>query len=189
MATKTAQNTNLKERRDQVINTVKSVNCMFVDMADDLIEGTITTGTKYQKLAANAIKKSEPIIEKQVDMVFDTIEMAIDQLQSNNKRFQKLLGITKQVDMATEKISQIAKRVSDKVEDQMEEAGETLKSTISRTKATTQKQTATAKKQVKRTVKTVKKETKAVVKTAQKEVKAATPKRTVGRPRKSNNTK
>ncbi len=121
MATKTASKTNVQQRKNQVLQTVKKVNCMFIDLAEDMIEGTVATGTKYQKMAVKVINKSEPIIEKQVELLFDTAEMAIEQVQSNSKRFQKLLGITKQVDQASIRIGELVKTVSEKVEDSMED--------------------------------------------------------------------
>ncbi len=177
MARQKSNTAKLQDRRDQIMDSVKTVHCKVVDLAEDLIEGTVTTGAKYQKVAVNAIKKSEPIIEKQVDLVFDSMEMFVDQVQSNSKRLQKLLGITKQVDMATERIGKMVKMVSGRVEEGIDEAEKTIKTTFRQ-----------GKKEAEKAVKTVKAEAKKVSKSVAREVKAA-PKRKVGRPRKTTATK
>ncbi len=173
MARQAKSNVNLDKKRNQVIDSVKSVNCMFINMAEGLIEETVSTGTKYQRLAVKAIKKSEPIIEKQVDLIFDSVEMAIDQVQANNKRFQRLLGITKQVNKAKKTIGKLVENVSDKVEEGMEDANKTIQSTFKQ-----------AKKETEKAVKVVKAEAKKTRKTATKSIKAA-PKKTTTRRRKT----
>ncbi len=144
MATKTAtRKTNVQQRKNQVLQTVKKVNCMVIDLAEDMIEGTVTTGTKYQKMAIKAINKSEPIIEKQVELLFDTAEMAIEQIQNNSQRFQKLLGITKQVDQASAKLGEMVKTVSEKVEDSMEDVSKTSTKAIQSIKKVVEKNIGT----------------------------------------------
>ena len=137
MATQRAKKANLKNTRKQVLNSVKAINCTVLDLADNIVDETLATGSKYQKVATNAIRKSEPIIEKQIDMIFDTVEMTIDQVKSNNKRFQKLLGITKQVNLAsstltvaTSQLGKLIKKVSGRVEEEVEEATKSIKTTV-----------------------------------------------------------
>lgn len=178
MATSKANKGKVNQRRDQVLNSVKKVNCMVLDLTENLIEGTISTGSKYQRLAASAIKKSEPIIEKQVDMIFDTVEIAMDQIENNSKRFQKLLGITKQVKSAKTRLNKLAKRVSVKVETGIDEAEKAIESTLKQ-----------GRKQAKSTIKGVKAEVKRTSRTIKSEVKKTTPKRTKRTTRKTTATK
>ncbi len=167
-ATKTSKR--FQNRRNQIMNSAKTAHCKVVNFADELIEGTVATGTKYQKVAAKAIRKSEPLIEKQIDIVFDSLEMFTEQFQNNSKRLQKLLGITKAVDNTTMKINQTVKMVSEKLEDGFEDASKTLKSTFNQGKAKSDK-----------LAKSVKVEGKKAVKTTRKKVKAATSKKTSSR--------
>lgn len=173
MAIKTANKTAVNKRRNQVLKSVKNVNCLVVDLAEDIIDETLATGTKYQKLAVKAIKKSEPIIEKQVDMFFDTAELTIDQIQNNSKRIQKLLGITKQVNKASAKIGKIFKKVSESVEDGMEDVNEVAMATYNRTKKSSTKAIKAIKEVVDKNVDTLKAEanTKSVSKLTAKKIK------------------
>lgn len=137
MATQRAKKVSLKNTRAQVLSSVKTINCKVISLADDLVDETIATGSKYQKVATKAIRNSEPIIEKQVDMIFDTVEMTIGQIQNNSKRLQKLLGITKQVNMATNTIGKatntigkLVQKVTGKVEEEMDVVTKTVKKTV-----------------------------------------------------------
>ncbi len=175
MATKAANKRTLNYRRNQVMDSVKNVNGMVLDLTENIIEETLATGAKYQKVAASAIRKSEPIIEKQVDMIFDSVELAIDQFQNNSKRLQKLLGITKQVKSAKNQIGKIVNVVSKKVEDSVEDAEKVIKKT--RRKATPKKVVKAVKAEVKRTRKTVSKKANSTARRAKKTVRRATTKK------------
>ncbi len=196
MATKRANKTMMNKRRDQVMGTVKSVHSTVLELAEDLIEETVATGTKYQRVAASAIKKSEPIIEKQVDMIFDTLDITVSQIKDNNKRLLRLLAVTKKVNKATNQIGKIVKNVSEKVEEGIETAGKTISTTIKQGERRADKAVQTAKAEASKATKTVRaratKATKTVKANATKArttVKATTkttaPKRRAGRPRKN----
>lgn len=195
MARQAAKTNKLKNTRNRVMTTVKNLHGNVLTLTEDFIEGTVTTANKYQKVAASAIKKTEPLIEKQVDLVFDSAEAVIDQVQSNSKRFQKLLGIEKQVKQATKRIGDIAEKVSDRVEDGVEDAREFVKNLnteaykkadkaaksvaaeVKEAKADAKKvvarKTTAAKKQVRKTTATAKKTTASAKKTVSKAKTAA----------------
>ena len=123
MAAQTA--TKLKEGRTAVMNTVKNIHNNVLETADVLIDESVNSGVKYQKMAVKAIKKTEPLLDKQVEIVFDTLESVVDQFESSNKRFQKLLGITKTVKKLKSNFKKTVKSTSENIEN----ATETIKKT------------------------------------------------------------
>ncbi len=171
MATQVASKSRVLKGRNQVLKSVKNINCMVVDFTEDMIDETLETGTKYQKLAVKVIRKSEPIIEKQVDLFFDTAELALEQIQDNSKRLQKLLGITKTVNKATKTVEKIVKSVSEKVEEGMDTVEKNVNTLKTKGKKTI---TNKAKPQARRARKTVAKRTQTVKGSAAKSVAKAT---------------
>ncbi|MBT8234052.1 MAG: hypothetical protein HKO66_12370 [Saprospiraceae bacterium] len=191
MASQSSNLKKLKNGRKIVMNSVKTIHNGVLETADTLIEETVNSGVKYQKLATKAIKKTEPLLDKQVDLFFDTAEAIYTQIQTGNKRFQKLLGITKTVKnakstvnktvkMASKKLeenfemaSSAIKTVADRVEDNLEKLGSNIKVTTQKVeeKATEVKKTAAKK------TKTVSKRAKSTVAKAKKAVKKAPAKR------------
>lgn len=79
-------------RKVSIKKSLVDLNSRLVNTSEEVIDGTVLTGEKYQKLFAKTVKKSEPIIEKQVDIVFDTLEELKDQYQTGAQRFRKLIG-------------------------------------------------------------------------------------------------
>jgi len=134
MATSTKKNKTATGLKDRVVD----INSKALIAADDIINGSIKTGEKWQKLYTKSLKKSQPIIEKQIDMVFDTAETIIEQYQSSAKRFRQIfnLEVTDTKKKAT-KVKSAAKKAVKKT---------TAKTTITAKKAVKQvKKTATKK--------------------------------------------
>ena len=92
MATATATRKKKAARRVDVKKTVNNINETLINTTEELIDNTVITGEKYQKLFSKSLKKSQPIIEKQVDMAFDTLESIKDQYEFGTVRFKKLIG-------------------------------------------------------------------------------------------------
>ena len=120
MATKAANRPRLKKSRNMVMDTVKNIHNGVLETTELLIEESVNSGVKYQKMAARAIRKSEPLLDKQVDMAFDTIETLYGQFESGNKRLQKLLGITKTVKTLKSKMNKSIKSGSKMIESNMD---------------------------------------------------------------------
>lgn len=166
MANQTKRRQTLKNGRTSVLNSVKTIQNQLVDLSEVAIEETVATGVKYQKLAVKAIKKSEPLMEKQVDIIFDTAEEIYAQLGKSNKRFQRLFGITKQVNQAKRMLTKTYKQssevldknvayaaktlkyVTDRVEDNIQQASKVVQSTVDNADT----QTAKSIKEIKKTV-------------------------------------
>ena len=127
MAKPTKNLKTLKKGRATALNTVNVVNTKAIELTEELIEGSVATGVKYQKLAATALKKSEPIMAKNVDMAFDTVEALYGQMISANTRLQKLFGIEKTVKNAKATLWNTYKSTSKMAEKNMDEATNILK--------------------------------------------------------------
>ena len=147
MATKRNNMTELKNTRNSVIETIKSVNDNLIGFADVLIDETTASTAKYQKLAAKVIKKSEPIVQKNVELMVDSAELFMNQFSEGNKRLQKLLGITKTVKSArksfektiksaNETIEKNVKTIKENIEDTAEEVEKRTKKVVKRIRKT-----------------------------------------------------
>lgn len=138
----------LKEARKTVIEAIKSVNDNLINFADVIIDETTASTAKYQKLTAKAIKKSEPIFEKNIDIVVDSAELIYQQISTGNKRLQKLLGITKQVKQARKSIDKTIKNANETIEKNVKYIKENIEETAEEIEKTTKKVV----KQVKETI-------------------------------------
>ena len=112
----TATKRRKKTRKVSIKKSLVDFNSRLVNTSEEMIDETVLTGEKYQKLFAKTLKKSEPIIEKQVDIVFDTLEGIKDQYQFGAERFRKLIG-WKDIKKSTEKtIKSIRKNAEERVD-------------------------------------------------------------------------
>lgn len=147
MTTNRNKMSQLKKTRQNIIETIKSVNDNLIEMADVIIDETTASTAKYQKLAAKTIKKSEPIVQKNVEILVDSAELIYEQLSTGNKRLQKLLGITKQVKSAkktfertiksaNETIEKNVKNIKENIEDTAEEVEKRTKKVVNRVRKT-----------------------------------------------------
>lgn len=191
MASQSSNLKRLRNGRELVMNSVKSVHNQVLETTETLIDETVNSGVKYQKLATKAIKKTEPLLDKQVDIIFDTVETVYEQVQKGNKRFQKLLGITKTVNKAKTKASKTFKAATESFEKNFEMASKTIKTVADRVEDNIEKlssnikvSTEKAEQTTKTAAKNVRKRTTAGAKTAKKTVR-----KTVSRARKATTTK
>ena len=127
MAKSTKNFKSLNKGRTTALKTVNVVNTKAIELTEGLIEGSMATGVKYQKLAVNVLKKSEPIMTKNVDMAFDTVEALYGQMISANTRLQKLFGIEKTVKNAKSTLWKTYQSTSKIAEKNMDEATNILK--------------------------------------------------------------
>lgn len=93
MATKKVKTENTKLDRKAIKDGIKKTHDTIINTSEDLLNSTFKTGEKWQKLMANAVKKSEPMREKQIDMVFDAAEAVKDQVEHGANRFKVLVGL------------------------------------------------------------------------------------------------
>ena len=148
MASTTQTKKNLTKARNEAKQTLGQVHDTVLTTTDELIDGIIETGEKWQKLFAKALKNSKPILNKQVDIIFDGIETLQVQMKDGNKRFKKLTGVDPQkmasqvegrVKEETNKIISLVQRTAQKAEDTAEEAMKTVEKTTKKAKKTATK--------------------------------------------------
>ena len=93
MATTKEKINNVTERKDQVKDNVKKIHDGLIKTSEDVLTGTIKAGEKWQGLVAQTIKKSEPIAEKNIDIIFDTAERIKGGVENSASRVKDLLGM------------------------------------------------------------------------------------------------
>ncbi|MFT4567334.1 MAG: putative flap endonuclease-1-like 5' DNA nuclease [Saprospiraceae bacterium] len=112
MSTATRKRTS-KKTATKAQSTIVKLNTEALKTTEELIDGTIETGAKFQNLYAKSLKKSEPIITKNINIAFDTVETIVDQYQKSSKRALALFGWdVKEVKKATQKVVSTAKGVA-----------------------------------------------------------------------------
>ncbi len=185
MASITQTKKELTQRRNAVKKTVGKAHDTVLTTAEELVEGFVATGEKWQKLIAKTIKNSKPIVNKQVDIIFDGIETFQGQLKEGNKRINKLTGVNpskvaEQVMEETGKIVSLVQKTAQKAEDKVSDIVDTVedraKDTLKKAEKTAKKAEGKAKKTVKKTkskAKTTAKKAKTTVKKARKAVRKA----------------
>ncbi len=77
---------------NQVQSTIKNVNAYTLETAEDLLDGSVKTGEKWQGLTKKAIKETAKLAERQQDIVFDTLETVKGQLVGSAKRLRKIFS-------------------------------------------------------------------------------------------------
>ncbi len=92
MAVKTAKKSVIEKGADNLKNTAKNIHNQALLVSEDLVEGSLATGAKWQKIMAKALTQGTVIFGKQQDLAFDTLEELKDQYISGSQRVQKLLG-------------------------------------------------------------------------------------------------
>jgi len=152
MATKSIKKSNIEKRADKVKATVVTLHNDALKLSDNVVEETLATGAKWQKVLAKAIKGGVTIFGKQQEFVLDTLEDLKGQYISGNKRLVKLVG----VDVSKAKKATVKKAVKfEKVATTTVEKA--VKATTKKAKAVTAKAKATTSKAKAKVTKTTKK--------------------------------
>lgn len=182
MASTTQTKKNLTKARNEAKQTLGQVHDTVLTTTDELIDGIIVTGEKWQKLFAKALKNSKPLLNKQVDIFFDGIETLQVQMKDGNKRIKKLTGMDPQkmasqvegrVKEETNKIISLVQRTAQKAEDTAEEAIKTVEKKTKTTAKRAKKTATKARKAVSKVESKAKTTTKKAKKTAKKAVRKA----------------
>lgn len=155
MTTKTPTIKKLENARSFVMKTAKTAHNTILGTTEEFIEGSINTAEKVQKLTAKTIKKTEPIVEKQVDIMFDAAEEVFVQIEKGSERFQKLLGITDQVTKVKKYVSKSVKMTSKTLEDNYEYVAKNAKEVAAKVEDKFEDITKTVKQNAKATVEKV----------------------------------
>ena len=136
-----------KTYRKEITKSVGVIHDEIINISDELVEGTISAATKWQKLWAKAIKNSEPMVSKQMDMMYDTLKTVKGQIKVSGKRIKGL--INEDLDIPTFTPEKTAKKVVAK-------AKKTARKVVAKSTAKAKKATkATTAKKAKATAKKV----------------------------------
>lgn len=133
MATSTKATKDITARRKAAIKTVGKIHDNVLETSDELIEGVLTTGAKWQELMAKAIKNSKPLMSKQVDIMFDGVEVLQGQYAVGSERFKKLFGIDPK---------KVTAQVEKTVKAEVKSAKATVKKTVRKARKTVKKATS-----------------------------------------------
>ena len=91
MATKKVSK--IQKTADKLKVQAKQMHDTALVTSDSLVESSIVTGEKWQKLMAKALKDGTVLFGKQQDMMLDTLETLKGQYLHGNARLRKLFGI------------------------------------------------------------------------------------------------
>lgn len=100
--------------KKNIKDTLLELNKKSLNAVEDLIEGSINTGERWQKLYSQAIKKAQPVISEQIDLTFKTAEGVIEQYESAVDRFKDLFEEKKATEASTKNAKTTGKKASEK---------------------------------------------------------------------------
>ncbi len=83
----------IQKTADSIKVQAKQVADTAIVVSETLVDGSLVTGERWQKLMAKSLKEGTVLFGKQQDMVLDTLEIARDQYLKGNVRLRKLFGI------------------------------------------------------------------------------------------------
>mgnify|MGYP000235538884 FL=1 len=113
MATKKANKVSVQDRLDSIKSTVKDFNNEAINVSDQLVDVSIETGAKWQKLMGKVLDQGTVLMGKQQDLVLTTLEELKGQYSTGNKRFRKLVGWNNR---RAQKAQRLAKKTAQKAE-------------------------------------------------------------------------
>ena len=77
---------------ENITKVTKTVNAYTLKTAEEIVDGAIVNGEKWQGIAAKAVKGSLKLAAKQQDIVFNTLETVKGQVAQSAVRFRKLFS-------------------------------------------------------------------------------------------------
>ena len=138
-----------KAYRKEITKSVGIIHDELINISDDLVEGTITAATKWQKLWTKAIKNSEPMVSKQMDIMYDTLKTVKGQIKVSGKRIKGL--VSEDLEMPTVKAKATARKIAKKATKTAKKVAGKKTKTVAKKKAATparKKATATKKNRI-----------------------------------------
>ena len=83
----------IQKTADKLKVQAKQIHDTALETSDSLVENSIVTGEKWQKLMGKALQDGTVLFGKQQDIMLDTLETLKDQYLHGNARLRKLFGI------------------------------------------------------------------------------------------------
>lgn len=90
--------------KKDVKKTAKKLNKKAIKLSEALVEEGLATGEQWQAILAKAIKNGTILMDKQQDMMFDTLEEVKEQVLKGNFRFRKLFNFDFSVKKEAKKV-------------------------------------------------------------------------------------
>lgn len=115
MATKTTKKVTLQKRVESLKSGVSELHDEVLTTADKMVEVSLKSGAKWQKLMSRLIDKGTDLMEKQQDITFNTLEEVKSQYLAGNKRFKQLLGLDQTKAKKAAKLQKESRAASRKV--------------------------------------------------------------------------
>lgn len=82
----------VKANVKQIKKTAKNANDIVLTTADDMVDGALENGKKWQGVAEKAVKGGLHLAERQQDIVFDTLETVKGQFIKSASRIKTLFS-------------------------------------------------------------------------------------------------
>ena len=92
MANKTTEKVTLQQRVDSVKSGISDLHEEVLTTAHKMVDISLDSGAKWQKLMSKVVDKGTDLFEKQQDMTFNALEEVKSQYVTGSKRFKQLLG-------------------------------------------------------------------------------------------------
>lgn len=135
MATKTKKKVStFQKTTDSIKSGIGQIHDEVLHTTDKLVDVSLQSGAKWQKLMGKVLVKGTDLLEKQQDMAFDTLEEVKSQYQSGNKRFKQLFSLDQSIVKKAAKLKEggvakarkVTKKVTNKVADTKQQLAETV---------------------------------------------------------------
>jgi len=121
MATKDSKNLTMDKNKETIKKVSSKVHEELLNTSHLFIDETVATLSRMQRITGKMIKKSEPILEKQIDITFDAVEAIKNQAEKGGKRALKLFGLTRQYNKLSNTIEEKVKEIPS-VEEMIDDA-------------------------------------------------------------------
>ena len=90
MAKEAIENIDVTERVGAVKKAVKNANNYTLETAEEMVDGMIVNGEKWQNVATKAVKSGLKLAERQQEMMFSTLETVKGQLGNGAVRLRNI---------------------------------------------------------------------------------------------------
>ena len=90
MAKEAIENIDVTERVGAVKKAVKNANNYTLETAEEMVDGMIVNGEKWQNVATKAVKSGLKLAERQQEMMFSTLETVKSQLGNSAVRLRNI---------------------------------------------------------------------------------------------------
>ena len=142
MATKTKTKKTRKGVYFNIKSTTKEIHGELLETSSELVEGAIESGEQWQQILEKGLKGGTKLLNKQQNLMLDTLEAVKKQYDIDAERYSKLLGLDKLAERGNSIVKNIrnfAPKLTSKVEETVEKATRTTSDTAKKVTKTANK--------------------------------------------------